>query len=465
MTIKIYNTLTGKKEEFKPLKDKAVSMYVCGITPYDEAHLGHARAYVTFDIIRRHLINSGYKVTYVQNFTDIDDKIIKRANERKISPRQLAEENIKSYFDQMGKLNILPADKYPRVTESIPEIIEFIKRLIEKKAAYVVNGDVYFSVRSFPEYGKLSKRNIEDLKSGARVEIGEHKNDPLDFALWKKSKPDEPAEVSFESPWGKGRPGWHIECSVMSTTLLGDTIDIHGGGHDLIFPHHENEIAQTEAGTGKPFVRYWIHNGFVTINKEKMSKSLGNFFTLKDIFKKFEPRVVRYFLLSLHYHSPLDFSEDRLTEAKNALAGLDNTALKLNAMNANSPKPPSNQELSEKESKAKADFLDALDNDFNTELALSQLHKLKSEMHASSDKAFYGKAYNTIKNLMEKCLGISLAKIEPVPENVGELAKQREEFRKQKDWEKADETRKKIEGLGFIIEDNPCGQPTVYKKS
>ncbi|MCX5782395.1 MAG: cysteine--tRNA ligase [Elusimicrobia bacterium] len=462
--MKIFNTISKKKEEFKPLKKNKVTMYVCGITPYDEVHLGHARAYVTFDVIRRHFINSGYKVTYIQNFTDIDDKIIKRANELKVSPKKLAEKNIENYFLQIGKLNVLSADKYPKVTEYIPQIIKFIKKLIKKGAAYILDGDVYFSVRNFPDYGKLSKRNIEDLKSGARVEIDENKKDPLDFALWKKSKPEEPAEVSFDSPWGKGRPGWHIECSVMSTTILGDTIDIHGGGQDLIFPHHENEIAQTETATGKPFVRYWIHNGFVTINKEKMSKSLGNFFTLKDIFEKYEPRVVRYFLLSQHYRSPIDFSEEKLLAAKNALAGLDNTSIKLKTMFTNIGDLPSKEELSDEKSKAKSSFLEALDNDFNTENALSELHKLKYEMHGNPDRAFYNKAYNTLKMLMEKYIGIPLRESEAIPEKVITLLSQREEFRKQKDWKKSDQVRKQIEQLGYGIEDNPNAKSTAYKK-
>ncbi|MDR3253736.1 MAG: cysteine--tRNA ligase, partial [Endomicrobium sp.] len=329
MTIKIYNTLSNKKEEFRPQKENFVSMYVCGITPYDEVHLGHARAYVIFDIIKRHLIKRGYEVKHIQNFTDVDDKIIKRAQENNIESSKLAQMYIDDYFEQISKLNILKAESYPRVTQMMPAIINFIKELVDKGFAYDAAGDIYFSVEKFKDYGKLSKRHIKDLKAGARVNVCDEKKSPFDFALWKKTKSNEPQEVAWESPWGKGRPGWHIECSVMSSELLGDTIDIHGGGQDLIFPHHENEIAQSETKTGKQFVKYWVHNGFVTVNKEKMSKSLNNFFTLKTIFEKYKPRVVRYYLLTQQYSSPLDFSYSGFETAKNALDGIDNAYLRL----------------------------------------------------------------------------------------------------------------------------------------
>ena len=466
MTIKIYNTLSKKKEDFKPLNNKKVAMYVCGITPYDEVHLGHARAYVTFDIIRRHLANSGYKVTYVQNFTDIDDKIIKRANDRKISPKQLAEENIQNYFSNMDRLNVMRADKYPRVSETIPEIVKFIERLIEKNAAYPVDGDVYFSVRSFPEYGRLSKRNIDDLLAGARVEIGEKKNDPLDFALWKKTKPDEPSEVSFDSPWGKGRPGWHIECSVMSTGILGETLDIHGGGHDLIFPHHENEIAQTEAATGKPFVKYWIHNGFVTIDKEKMSKSLGNFFTLRQVYEKFDPRSVRYFLISQHYRSPLDFSLENLDQAKNALAKLDEAYEKIASLQKERSfdfqhKPQ------ETLGGSIAEFENAMDDDFNTEKALAVLHEIKNaalSAISSGKDISKGLEASAIKFMLENCLGITVLRSENVPEAVKKLAEERETARKQKEWQKSDELRHTIDEMGFKVEDVAGGKYRIVKK-
>ncbi len=463
MSINIFNTITKKKEEFKPLKENTVAMYVCGITPYDEVHLGHARAYVAFDVIRRHFINSGYKVTYVQNFTDIDDKIIKRANEQKITPKKLAEENIENYFLQIGKLNVLAADKYPKVSEFIPQIIKFIEKLILKGAAYVLDGDVYFSVRNFPDYGKLSKRNIEDLKSGARVAIDENKKDPLDFALWKKSKPEEPAEVSFDSPWGKGRPGWHIECSAMSTAILGETIDIHGGGHDLIFPHHENEIAQTESFTGKPFVNYWIHNGFVTINKEKMSKSLGNFFTLKDIFAQYEPRIVRYFLLAQHYRSPIDFSNEKLNESKRAFEGLKDAYKRLL------------EEISKKEKKSSKDntealraiknnFINTLDDDFNTENALAVIHELKNLILNnlfSQTYTWLNEAKTLFEELLTKRLGIDLATEEPNRKKVLELVAKRRAARLEKRFDAADKLKKEIEQLGYKVFDNPDGTTTI----
>jgi cysteinyl-tRNA synthetase len=465
MPIQLYNTLTATKEPFVPLNGKNVTMYVCGITPYDEVHLGHARAYVTFDIIRRHLEHSGYNIKYIQNFTDVDDKIIKRAGEKNIAPAKLAQIFIDDYFTQMDKLGILRADAYPKVTQNIPEIIKFIELLISKGAAYPVkSGDVYFSVNKFEGYGKLSKRNIEEIKTVARVEAGEEKIEPLDFALWKATKPGEPEDVSWQSPWGKGRPGWHIECSVMSTNALGASIDIHGGGQDLIFPHHENEIAQSEAATGKPFAKYWMHNGFVTVNKEKMSKSLGNFFTLREIFQKYSPRVVRYFLLSQHYKSPLDFSDEGLNSAKTALAGLDNTTIKMNmyrqAFSNIGQQLPGNT-LSDNESDVIRLFKEALDNDFNTELALSYLHRLKTEMHSNPDPVIYAKRYNTLKVLMEDYLGIPPAESTTIPTHILEVKSSRENARKLKDWKKSDELRAKLTTLGYKVEDNPDGTSTL----
>jgi cysteinyl-tRNA synthetase len=466
--LSIYNTLTRKKEEFTPQNDREVLMYVCGVTPYDEVHLGHARVYVTFDTVRRHLEQSGYRVKYVQNFTDVDDKIIARAVERKVSPRQLADRYIEDYFAQMDKLNIRRADRYPRVTETIPEIIAFIAAIIEKKKAYVVDGDVYFSTRKSRGYGKLSRRNIEELQAGARVEVDERKHDPLDFALWKAAKPEEPAEVVWDSPWGKGRPGWHIECSVMSTSLLGPTLDIHGGGQDLIFPHHENEIAQSEAATGKPFVRYWIHNGFVTLNREKMSKSLGNFFTLREIFEKYPPRVVRYFLLSQHYRSPLDFSDDKLLQAQRALEGIDDTYLRLAALPYPAPVPG---RLGNLEPEALGDVLDrfraAMDDDFNTEKALAVLHELKNEVSATlaqRSPLLLHKAFVTMRILMDDYLGITPPVRLTLPAEVTAAQAERETARRERNWKRADELRERLNALGYRVEDNPDGSSTVFKK-
>ncbi|MGB9613708.1 MAG: cysteine--tRNA ligase, partial [Candidatus Margulisiibacteriota bacterium] len=327
MGLKIYNTLTRRKEEFIPLNPPEVKMYVCGITPYDETHLGHARAYVTFDVIRRYLEYLGYKVTYIQNITDIDDKIIKKSEtiskpeiqDPKQACAEIAQKYTDSYFEVMDKLKVKRADVYPKATDHIGEMVSWIRGLIEKGYAYVVNGDVYFEVDKFADYGKLSKRKRKDMLAGLpRVEVDPRKKNPLDFALWKKAKEGEP---SWESPWGPGRPGWHLECSVMSTKYLGEQFEIHGGGMDLEFPHHENEIAQTEALTAKkPWVKYWIHNGFVTVNKQKMSKSLGNFFTLKEIYEKFDPMVVRFFLLLTHYRSPINYSDKEMGSAQQAYA-------------------------------------------------------------------------------------------------------------------------------------------------
>lgn len=320
--MKIYNTLSRKKEEFVPVDENEVQIYVCGPTVYNYFHIGNARPFVVFDTLRRYLEYRGKKVKYVQNFTDVDDKIINKAREEGVTPGEISEKYIAEYYKDAAALNVEKATFHPKVTENMDEIIQFTKRLIEKGHAYEVDGDVYFSTRSFKDYGKLSKQNIEDLESGARIEVGEKKEDPLDFALWKARKSED--EIAWESPWGMGRPGWHIECSVMSTKYLGDTIDIHAGGQDLTFPHHENEIAQTEAATGKPFAKYWMHNGYITIDNEKMSKSKGNFFTVRDILKHYDGEVIRFFLLSGHYRNPINFSDEMMGQAKNSLMRMRN---------------------------------------------------------------------------------------------------------------------------------------------
>jgi len=407
MTIKIYNTLTNRKEEFKPQKGKLVSMYVCGITPYDNMHLGHARAYVVFDVIKRHLLKRGYEVKHIQNFTDVDDKIIKRSQEQNVCPSVLVQAYIKDYFEQTDRLNILKAEKYPCVTQMIKEIISFILELVSKGFAYEVGGDVYFSVEKFKGYGKLSKRNLEDLKIATRIDVrNDKKRSAFDFVLWKKMKEGEPQDVIWESPWGKGRPGWHIECSVMSSELLDETIDIHGGGQDLIFPHHENEIAQSEARNGKQFVKYWIHNGFVTMNKEKMSKSLNNSFSLKTIFEKYKPRVIRYYLLTQHYSSPLDFSEyEGLENAKNTLGFIDESyTTKLEKLSA--------KEVTDKDLLIlKERFLSSLDDNFDFPRALSYLNRLKdivSKESSYKDIERLSQLKTLFKDFMEISLGIYL---------------------------------------------------------
>ena len=314
--LKIFNTLSSQKEEFAPLSDNEVRMYACGVTVYDHSHLGHARGAVVFDVVRKYLQRKGYKVKYVRNFTDVDDKIIKRAAESGTTWKELAEKYTQEYIKDMAKLGVDRPDIEPKATDHIQDIIDLIGRLFAQGLAYASGGDVFFAVRKFPGYGKLSKKTIDDMLSGARVDVNERKEDPLDFVLWKASKPGEPA---WDSPWGKGRPGWHIECSAMSMKYLGETFDIHAGGMDLQFPHHENEIAQAEGATGKQFVRYWMHNGFVNVNREKMSKSLGNFFTIKEILEAYEPEVIRFFLLSTHYRNPIDFSDQSLQDGRAAL--------------------------------------------------------------------------------------------------------------------------------------------------
>ncbi|MDR2351308.1 MAG: cysteine--tRNA ligase [Endomicrobium sp.] len=461
--IKVHNTLSNKKEEFKPQKENFVSMYVCGVTPYDEVHLGHAKAYVVFDIIKRHFLKRGYKVKHVQNFTDVDDKIIKRSLERNIKPNELAQTYIDDYFAQTDKLNILKAEIYPRVTQMISEIISFVKELIDKKFAYEVDGDVYFSVAKFKDYGKLSKKKLGYLKAGDRVGICNDKIATCDFALWKKTKKNEPQEASWESPWGKGRPGWHIECSVMSSTLLGDTIDLHGGGQDLIFPHHENEIAQSEAKTGKTFVKYWIHNGFITVNKEKMSKSLNNSFTLKTIFEKYDPRVVRYYLLTQHYSSHLDFSEAGLDAAKNTLQRMDDAYLRLlSSTNRESIKKITDKDLLD----LRESFLQVLDDDFNSEKALSYLHELKNII---LKELFTEKPQRLaqLKNLYEDFAEISLGIFLPKEQNNNELQKllkDRNKARKNKNWAESDRIRNIIDEKGYKIVDNKDGSSVLMKK-
>ncbi len=379
MSIMLYNTLSRRKEEFRPSVEQKVGMYVCGVTVYDECHLGHARAYVGFDCIRRYLEYRGYDVRCVQNFTDVDDKIIDRARQlmrerqeagEPASPvrelcSEIASRYSDDYFQTMDRLGIKRADVYPRATEHIPEMIALIGKLVDSGCAYAAGGDVYFSVGKFDGYGKLSGRDIEEMVAGARVEVDERKREPLDFALWKSAKEDEP---TWDSPWGPGRPGWHIECSAMSMKYLGETFDIHAGGQDLVFPHHENEMAQAEAATGKPFARYWLHNGFVIVDKEKMSKSLGNFFSLQDIFKRFDPAVVRFFLIGTHYRSPIDFSDERLEEAGRALRRIHECDARIAML------PDGGADAGKDDGEAPGDlrrrFEETMDNDFNTAGAL-----------------------------------------------------------------------------------------------
>lgn len=487
MGIRIHNTLTGKKDDFVPLHEKKVGMYVCGVTVYDLCHIGHARSAIVFDTIYRYFRYRGYDVTFVRNFTDIDDKIIRRANEEGVDCKTVAEKYIGEFNIDMGRLGLEKPSVEPRATEHIPEMIQLILTLIQKGFAYQGGGDIFFSVEKFKDYGKLSKRNLEDMQAGARVDIDEKKENPLDFALWKASKPGEPF---WESPWGKGRPGWHIECSVMSQKYLGETFDIHGGGRDLTFPHHENEIAQSEAATGKPFVRYWIHNGFVNINKEKMSKSLGNILTIKEILKDWHPEVLRLFFLSYHYRSPVDYSEDSFNEAK---LGLDRFYSTLNAIQEELKKPLSQKKLDSPTiencrqaiDSLQARFGEAMDDDFNTAEALGYFYDLQRNLNSLLDIS-NGHPTEEVVSLLKKALDhlsnigwvfglfrenpasyIDLQKKEGIKklgiseEEILKSIGERNLARREKNFKKADEIRNGLLSKGIVLEDTPSG--TIWK--
>lgn len=453
--MKIYNTLSSQEEEFVPQGD-VVRMYVCGVTPYAECHLGHAMSYVVFDMIRRYLEFRGYEVKYVQNFTDIDDKIIKRAQEAGVTPSDLAERFIAQYFADMDRLNVRRADVYPRATEEVPKIIEVVKGLIDKGRAYEVQGDVYFRVKSDPDYGKLSHQSLDDLQAGARVEVGVDKEHPLDFALWKAAKPGEPW---WESPWGKGRPGWHIECSAMSMRYLGETLDIHGGGQDLIFPHHENEIAQSEGFTGAtPFVRYWMHNGFVQLGGEKMSKSLGIFVTLKQALDRFSPDALRLFILSSHYRSPINFSEEGVVAAEKGVERLRQAAV------ADSQRGTGELSGAVDTEAYRQRFVEAMDHDFNSPQALAALFDLAREINRTMDQG--SDPQEARRTLGELCgvLGFSFEKPEvdlAAKPFIDLLVSLRTELRKEKHWQIADRIRTSLKDLGVVLEDTPQG--TIWK--
>jgi len=480
--MKVYNNLSRQKEEFLPLDPPKVKMYVCGITPYDETHLGHARAYVTFDIIRRYLEYSGYEVLYVQNITDIDDKIIQKSKVKSQNFKDVVEEYTKSYFEVMDRLNVKRADVYPKATEHIEEMVRWIGGLIDRGYAYVLEDGVYFEVDKFKDYGKLSGRKKEAMEAGARVEIKEQKRNPLDFALWKKAKEGEP---SWPSPWGDGRPGWHIECSVMSTKYLGEQFDIHGGGMDLEFPHHENEIAQTEALTGRvPWVKYWIHNGFVNINKQKMSKSLGNFFTLKEIYDKFDPVIVRFFLLSTHYRSPINYSDAEIQAAKEAYGRISSFIQDIDFLLEKSEEVSPKIELEDLEEELtpyQEKFKSEMDDDFNTAGAIAAIFEMIKFCRKTLDE---GEVEKECLELMRKSvvdlsevLGLKIRPDMPLEvqsammkfssDNVQleELVKERDEARKNKDFRKADDLRQAINEIlkktGTTLVDTPYGARVI----
>jgi|Deesub1362B_J571_1020462.scaffolds.fasta_scaffold00036_41 cysteinyl-tRNA synthetase len=479
--MRIYNTLTGKKDEFTPIEQGKVRIYVCGVTVYDYCHVGHARSAIVFDVIRRYFKHKGFEVKYIRNFTDIDDKIIKRANEEGIPWHEVAKKYTEEYYQDMDALGVERADVEPRATEYINEMIEMIQGLIDKGYAYVVDGNVYFEVEKFGEYGKLSKRSKDEMLAGARVEVDERKKNPLDFALWKASKEGEP---SWPSPWGEGRPGWHIECSVMSMRLLGETFDIHGGGADLIFPHHENEIAQSEAFTGKPFVRYWIHNGFITVSKEKMSKSLGNFFTIREVLKRFDPEVLRVFLLSTHYRSPIEFSYEQLLDAEASVDRFYTTVMRVEQylkLIKEDGRDTDEEPLAEALEKFPERFEEAMDDDFNTALALGHIFELIKELNRYLDRRPQGikaketiekalsliKKYSAVLNIFQRTPSewqISLLRtkgIKLTPEEIEEKIKERQQARARKDWQTADSIREALYEQGIVLEDTRHG--TVWR--
>jgi len=441
-SMQITNTLLGKKEEFLPRNAPDVTMYVCGITPYDRPHVGHGRVYVTFDVLYRLLTFLGYKVTYCRNFTDIDDKLLNKA-EQEFGDlhryQEIAARYIAVFHEDMKKLNCLPPTHQPYVTQTIPEIISIIEDLIKAGKAYVVDGDVYYSVRSFPDYGKLSKRNLDDLKSGARVEVDERKQDPLDFALWKS----ESAGTFWKSPWGYGRPGWHIECSAMASKYLGNHIDLHAGGMDLIFPHHENEIAQSEGAHGSPFARYWMHNAFVRIDKEKMSKSLGNFFTLDEVFAKIDPMVVRFYFLNHNYTSPLDFSFEELERIQKTYQRLCKMLTSLDAHSV------THQEILEIPLSKR--ILEFLTDDLNTVGAIGVIFERATEIENNPQSGA------AVKAILQQIMGLTL---QPLPEKqvaitpeIEKLLQQREAARAAKDWAKSDALRDELQKLGVDVQD------------
>lgn len=466
--MKIYNTLTRQKQEFVPIKDGEVKMYSCGPTVYDYFHIGNARPFIVFDTMRRYFEYRGYKVTFVQNFTDIDDKMIKRANEEGITVKELGERFIDEYFKDAQAIGIHKATIHPKATENIDAIIDVIKHLEENGYAYNVDGDVYFSTKKFKEYGKLSKQPLEDLEAGARIDINDNKRDAMDFALWKKQKEGEPA---WESPWGMGRPGWHIECSAMVNKYLGKTIDIHSGGQDLIFPHHENEIAQSECANCEPFANYWMHNGYININNQKMSKSLGNFFTVRDILKKYDGEVIRFFMLSAHYRNPINFADTLMEQAKSAVERVYTCIDNLEFLLANSEDrelTDNEKEYMNKLEECKQKFIDAMDDDLNTADAIAAVF----DIVYASNTALSTENKNA-KSVVEKTLsliheiGAVLGLFEKKKDNsidaeVEALIEQRNKARSEKDWATADAIRDKLKGMNIELKDTPMGVKWSY---
>ncbi|EGT3667294.1 cysteine--tRNA ligase [Clostridioides difficile] len=459
--MKVYNTLTRTKEEFVPLEEGKVKMYVCGPTVYNYIHIGNARPFIIFDTLRRYLEYRGYDVTYVQNFTDVDDKIINRSHEEGISPEEVAAKYIKEYFVDCDGLGIKRATVHSQVTDNIQQIIEFIKELEDKGYAYAVNGDVYFDTNKFEGYGKLSGQKQEDLEAGARIEVNDQKRHPMDFVLWKAKKEGEPG---WDSPWGEGRPGWHIECSVMSKRYLGETIDIHAGGQDLTFPHHENEIAQSEARSGKTFSKYWMHNGYININDEKMSKSKGNFFTVRDISKLYDLEIVRFFMLSAHYRNPVNFSDEMLNQAKAGLERLYNTKEKLEFTLSNlveSPLTEKEVELVKELDDFRQKFIDAMDDDVNTADAVSVIFELakliNSNVDENSSLEFAKKCLDEFNELTGVLNIVNKKKDTVLDKDIEELIQKRTDAKKNKEFQLADDIRQQLLDMGIVLEDTRQG--------
>jgi cysteinyl-tRNA synthetase len=473
MSIKVFNTLSRSKEEFVPREPGKVGIYACGITPYNYAHIGNSRPTVFWDCVRRFLKWQGYQVNFIQNFTDVDDKIINRAQELGREPLDLAEEYAQIYLEDLKRLHVLPADRYPKVSEHILEIITMTQGLIAKGFAYELGGDVYFEVAKFASYGKLSGRDLEELQAGARVEVNSAKRDPMDFALWKAAKP---GEISWESPWGPGRPGWHIECSAMALKYLGSGFDLHGGGEDLVFPHHENEIAQSEAYTGNQFARYWLHNAFVTVSGERMGKSMGNFSTIRDVITKFPPKVVRFWLLGTHYRNPISFGPEELTTAARGLERLETACFNWEYLFKQEPAEQTGvtTEISAVKgriAKTKADFIAGMEDDFNTPLALSSLYELVREVNrwtqerefklTLATKETLAEALAVLKLLGGEVLGL-FAATEPNSATIDSAAveamiAQRTQAKREKNWALADQIRDELKHKGVTLEDTSQG--------
>ena len=467
MAQRIYNTLSRRKEDLQTLQDGVVSMYVCGPTVYDKAHVGHAMSTLVYDIIRRYLEYRGYQVRHVMNYTDVDDKVIMRANELGVEPLELAREHLNEYDEHIKALNVLPASVYPRATQEIDHIISMVESLIENDYAYVVDGDVYYRVTSKDDYGKLSGRKLDDMQAGARIEVNERKENPMDFVLWKSSKPREP---SWESPWGPGRPGWHIECSAMNLHHLGEQIDIHGGGNDLIFPHHENEIAQTESLTGKPFARYWVHNGMLQFSGDKMSKSLGNMITIEEFLDQHDPDTLRMMVLNSSYRSPLTFNEEVISQAERNLERL-RSALRPGMPGSNTATEATLKALKVRMESTRLGFMAAMDDDFNTAGALGHLFDLVRAINQARDanleQTSLSNAQDLLRELADGVLGLRLERtatrgtqVDPFIDLLLEL---RDDLRDQKLWALSDKIRDQLTSLGVLLEDSKDGTTWRWK--